>query len=261
MGAGLPRAAQHRRADQEGRRRPERPRAHRPDLRARRLPLDRQAGPALPDAVVRPVHATQAGRAGRAHRLGGARGARGRVLHDADPHRRRPADERAAARDRVGERAVRTRRRRRHRPAERAAALDPHRGRAGDLRTARSGRAHDAGGVRRHAARDPRLPARRRHGRRGAGRHARHPRRRRAVPGRPRVLEPAAQVQDVDQRLPRALHEPRDQRHLVRGRRSPDARARIRPAGRRRPVDEPDVRPTARRVRRAGSGCPTRGPA
>ena len=42
-------------------------------------------------------------------------------------------DRRAAPRDRVGERAVRPRRRRRHRPPERAAALDPHRGRARDL--------------------------------------------------------------------------------------------------------------------------------
>ena len=129
-----------------------------------------------PAALVRPLHAAQAGRARRAHRLRRAGGARGRVLHDADPDRRRAPHERAAARDRVGERALRARRRRHHRPAERAAALDPHRGRARDLRADRGGRAHDAGGVRRHAARVPRLPARRRHGRRGPGRHARHPR-------------------------------------------------------------------------------------
>ena len=154
MGAGLPRAAQHRRADQEGRRRPERPRADRPDLRAGRVPVDRQAGPALADAVVRPLHAAQAGRAGRAHRLGRARGARGRVLHDADPDRRRADDERAAARDRVGERAVRARRRRRHRPAERAAALDPHRGRA---RRSSSGSTPSGSRRRRRAATRPRV--------------------------------------------------------------------------------------------------------
>ena len=42
--------------------------------------------------------------------------------------------------------------------------------------------------------------------------------------GDPGVLEPAAQVQDVDQRLPRALHQPRDQRHLARRRRPSHAR-------------------------------------
>ena len=60
-----------------------------------------------------------------------------------------------------------------------------------------------------------------------------HPRRGRAVRRRSRVLEPAAQVQDLDQRLPRRVHEPRDQRRLVRGRGRSRRRARVRPAGRR----------------------------
>ena len=76
-----------------------------------------------------------------------------------------------------------------------------------------------AGGLRRHPARDPRLPTRRRHGRRGARRNAGDPSDPRALHRLHRVLEPAAQVQDLDQRLPRALHEPRDERHRLRRRR------------------------------------------
>ncbi len=47
----------------------------------------------------------------------------------------------------------------------------------------------------------------------------------------------------------RRMHEPRDQRRLLRGRGRPRRRARIRPAGGRRPLDEPDVRAASRRVR------------
>ena len=96
-----------------------------------------------PPALVRPLHAAQAGRPGRAHGLGRARGARGRVLHAADPDRRRTDDVGAAAHDRVGQRAARPRRGRCDRPAERAAALDPDRGRPGDLRAPRRRRPHD----------------------------------------------------------------------------------------------------------------------
>ena len=54
--------------------------------------------------------------------------------------RRRPADHRAAARDRRDQHPVRPRHRRRHRPAEHPAALDPGRGRPGDLGAARGRR-------------------------------------------------------------------------------------------------------------------------
>ena len=77
------------------------------------------------------------------------------------------------------------------------------------------------------------------------------PRGGRALPGRSGVFEPAPQVQDLDQRLPRPLHEPRDQRRLVRRRASIRRSARVRPAGWRRSVDEPDVRAAPGRVRRA----------
>ena len=63
------------------------------------------------------------------------------ILHDAGAHRRRCAHQRAAARRRRHLDRVRPRRRRRQRPAERPAALDPHRGRAGDLAPARGRRA------------------------------------------------------------------------------------------------------------------------
>ena len=83
----------------------------------------------------------------------------------------------------------------------------------------------------------------------------------RALRRRPGVLEPAAQVQDLDQRLRRALHRSRDQRRLVRRRRAPGARSRLRPVGRRRALDEPDVRAAARRLRRARPRAPRSGPA
>ena len=66
--------------------------------------------------------------------------------------------------------------------------------------------------------------------------------------GDPRVLQPAAQVQDVDLGLRAALHQPRDQRRLVRRRHRPGRHARLRPLGRRRPVDQPDASPS-------GSAC------
>ena len=261
MGTGLSRAPQPRGADQEGRRRSQRARARGPHLRAGRVPLDRQAGPAQPPPLVGALHPTQAGRAGRAHRQRRTRGARGRVLHAADPDRRRGDDRRAAAIDRVGERALRPRRRRRHRPSERAAALDPDRGHARDLGGPGRRGAHDAGSLRRHPAGDPGVPARGGHRRRGDRRHARDPRGGRALPGRPRVLEPAPQVQDLDQRMHRRLHEPGDQRHLLQRGHRPGRRARLRPVRRRRSVHQPDVRPAPGRLRgtrprRRGVGRP-----
>ena len=101
----------------------------------------------------------------------GARGARGRVLHAAGPHRRRAADHRQLRTIAEPLDRVRPRHRRRHRPAEHPAALDPDRGRARDLGAARGGRAVDHRGVRRHPAHHPRLPAGR--GRRRRGRSTR----------------------------------------------------------------------------------------
>ena len=190
----------------------------------------------------------------RSHRDPRAGGARGRVLHDAHPHRRRRAlgDQLAV----IGEICddLRPRRGRHHRPAERPAALDPDRGRADHLDEARGGRAVDHRGLWRHSASDARLPAGRRRRRLGARRRSGAAIGRRHVPRRSGLLEPAAQVQDVHLGLRAALHEPRDQRCRIRRRRRDRGHARIRPLGRRRAVDQPDVRAADRCLRRAGRG-------
>ena len=60
-----------------------------------------------PVPLVGPLHAAQAGPAGRRTGSRGAGRARGRVLHAADPDPRRPALQRSAPRDRMGERVLR----------------------------------------------------------------------------------------------------------------------------------------------------------
>ena len=165
--------------------------AHRDHLRQGGLRLDPARGPHRAHAVVGPVHAAQAGDRRRQDRDARARGARGRVLHDAGALGRRPPDARAAAHHRDDLHRVRARHGRHLRPAEHPAALDPHRGRAGDLASARVRRPVDRRGLRRRAARHPRLARRRRRDRRD---HRRHPRDRRdpqAPPARPAVLQPA----------------------------------------------------------------------
>ena len=83
---------------------------------------------------------------------------------------------------------------------------------------ARGGRPVHDGGLRRHPAGDPRLPARghrrQRSDRRDAG-YLGHPP---PMDRRPFLLQPAAQVQVGDERLRRAVHRARDQRCGVRGR-------------------------------------------
>ena len=120
-----------------------------------------------------PLHPAQARARRRQDRRARAGGARRRVLHDAGPHRRRPAHHRAAARDRRDLHDLRPRHRRRHRPAERPVPLDPHRGRPRHLGSARGGRPGHHGGLRRLAARRPRLPRRRHRRRRDHRRHRR----------------------------------------------------------------------------------------
>ena len=83
--------------------------------------------------------------------------------------------------------------------------------------------------------------------------HARDRRDPRALHRQQGVLQPAAQVQDRD--LLAAGRRPRGQRRLVHRRRAPRARPRLRPVGRRRPVDQPDDRAAARRL-----GAARRGP-
>ncbi len=149
---------------------------------------------------------------------------------------------------------VRPRRRRHHRPAERAAALDPDRGRPDDLGAPGGRRPGHHRGLRRRAARHHRLPPGGRAGRRGDRRRTGGPGARRPLRRRPGVREPAAQVQDVGLRVLGALHQPRDQRRRLRGGRPRRARRGLRPVGRRRPVDQPQARRAPGRVRRAVPG-------
>ena len=160
MGPGLSRTAQPERTRQARQRRAGRAPAHHRHLPAHRLRRHRSGRPARQVPLVRALHPAPAGHPRRQDRHARARRARGRVLHAAHPHRRRPAYERPAARHRRHLARVRPRHRRHHRPAERAAALDPHRGRPDDLGASRGRRAVDDRGVRRHPARHARLPAR-----------------------------------------------------------------------------------------------------
>ena len=256
VGAGPPRAADAQRAGQEGRRRAQRPGPGREHLLQGRLRLDRPGRPARPAALVGPLHPAAARHRRRQDRGPRAARARRRVLHAAGPHRRRPAHDRAAA----GGRA------------------DLHRSSPGTPPTSPTGRTSSCTGSgsrtcpeiwRRLEAVglstteacgdtprvDPRLPRRRHRRRRDPRRHAG----RRGDPGAVHrvagVLQPAAQVQDRDQRLAAAGRRARGQRHLLRRRGAPRARPGLRPLGRRRPVDEPDAGPAARRLGAAGRGA------
>ena len=204
--------------------------------------------------MVRPLHPAGAGHPRRQDRRPGAARARGAVLHAPHPHRRRAAQQHPAAGDRRDRNRVRSRRRRRHRPPEHPAALDPHRGRTGDLGAARGRRTRHDGGLRRRPSSHRRMPTSRGRCRRGAGRRARHRAGRRALSRRPGLREPAPQVQDQHQRLLGALHQPRDQRPRAGRRRAPRARPGLRPVGRRWSVDQPQAGPSPRRLRRTQPG-------
>ena len=256
MGARLPRAAEQERGKQEVRRRAQRPPADHRHLRQARLRLDRPRRPARPLPLVRAVHAAPARHRRRQDRHPRARGARRPLLHAPRPDRRRAAVRRAAAGHLRHLRPVRARHRRRHRPAEHPAALDRDRVGPGDLGGTGGRRPVHHRGLRRHAPGHHGLPARRARLRRADRRHAGDRRRQRPVHRRPGVLQPAAQVQDLDQRLRGAVHPPRDQRRRVRRGQAPaDRRGRLRPVGRRRPVHQPDDRQAAWRLRPRRAGA------
>ena len=111
------------------------------------------------------------------------------------------------------------------------------RGRARDLAPPRGRRARHDRGVRRRAARRPRLPRRRHRGRRAHRPDAADRRDHLALHRRRVAREPPPQVQVRDHRPPEPGRRARDQRRRVRRRRAPRARHRLRPVGRRRPVD------------------------
>ncbi len=254
MGPRLPRTPERHRGEQEERRRAERPPPHHRRLLQGRVRLDRPVRPARPVPLDGPVHPAAARHRRRPDRRAVGRGARGPLLHDADPHRRRPAQRSAAAHDRRHLPQLRARHRRHHQPAQHPAALGRHRGRPRDLGRARRRRAAHHRGVWRRAAHDHRLPAGRDRRRRGDRLDAAAPRDPRPLHRLPRVLQPAAQVQDGAVGLHLALHRPRDQRHRVRRRGERAGRDRLPAVRRRRPVHQPDVLQEPRRVRQARAG-------
>ena len=257
MGARPPRAAHAQRAGQEGRRRAERPGPDREHL------LPRPASPrstrptcaagcaggastpsaarastaARPRSSSRTSSTTSTSCCGSASTAASSRTEQLRVIAEVS-HRVRP------------------RHRRRHRPAERPAALDPDRGRAGDLAAARGGRPVHDRGLRRHpAGRSSAPPSPASPPTRSSTARPAIDAIQRALHRLAGVLQPAAQVQDRDQRLAAAGRRARGQRHLVRRRRAPRARPGLRPLGRRRPVDQPDAGPAARRLGAARRGA------
>ena len=145
----------------------------------------------------------RAGRRGRRGRRQGRRGQGGAVLHAADPDPQRLPDRAAAPRRRRPHRAPRARHRRPHRPPEHPAPLDPGRGAARGARHALRRRPRQPRRVRRRHAQRHRLPG----GRRGRGRDPRRlaarARRDRDAQRQPGVLQPPAEVQGLDHRLPR----------------------------------------------------------
>ena len=186
--------------------------------------------------------------------IAAARGARCGVLHAARAQRRRRAEQRPGPGHRRHLERVRPRDRRHLRPAEHPAALDPDRGRARDLAAPGGGRARHHRGVRRHAPGRPRLTGGRRRRRRD---HRRHPRDRRdpaPLHRRPRLGEPAAQVQERGIRLAAAGRRPRDQRHLLHRGGASGARPRLRRVGRRRAVHGAEAGHPAGRLGAAGRG-------
>ena len=203
---------------------------------ARGLGFDRPGRPQRPLPLVRPLHPAPRGR---------------QDVHDADSHPRGPAHRGAAGRLRRAGAALGQGRDRRHRPPELPVPQPPHRGHPRGLGDDLGGRSLHPADVRRRHPQRARLPDRGRRRRRVHRRHAL-----RAGGGSPAdrdqgVLQPAAQVQDLDHRLRRPLRPRGRQRHRRGGppRRRP---GRLRRDGRRRAVDHAAHGPVAGRVRGAG---------
>ena len=237
------------RARQVAQGRSRRARRHLP-LRRARLRRDPARRPgAVP--LVRGLHPAR-GRVCGQRRPRPVRGDR-RAVHAAHQVPRRRCDLGAAAPDRPAGGALRPRHGRHHHASEHPAAQPDDRGSAGRAGRAERRRAVVHPGLRRRLAQHRRLPA----GRRGRARAAGHAAADRGDGARfrrqPRVLEPAAQVQGVGQRLRPSLRAARDQRHRA-GRGRERRRRRLRRVGGRRARRLGSDGPPAGRVRRAGRG-------
>ena len=249
MGARLHRAAEQERAVQEGRRPAQRPRPDPVHLLQARLRLDRPRRPARPVPVDGALHPARAGLRRRQDRDARGGGARRRVLHDAGPLRR-PA---AARRHGAGARRGRPRSTPATPPTSPTGRTSSTTG-SGSRTSPRSGRRWTRPGWTR-----PRRAATRR----GPSSARRSP----ASP-RTRSSTAAQALEEIKRRYignPAFSNLPRKFKTALTGHPShdvspetndiafvgtvhPDARPGLRPLGRRRPVDQPDAGPEARRL-------------
>ena len=179
------------------------------------------------------------------------------LLHAADPHRRRRADQRAAAR-----------RRRRSPPSTAGTSPTSPTGRTSSCTGSASRTSRRSGASSRRSACPPPRPAATPRGSCSAARSkgvaadsvldasagaARDGRR--SYIGDPAFSNLPRKFKTSISGCARALHQPRDQRRLVRRRHRPGRHARLRPLGRRRAVHQPEVRPSGW----ARSSAPDRG--
>ena len=240
------RAAQRQRGVEAGRQRPRVRERIENDLLEGRLRVDRPDRPARPLPRVGPLHAAQARHRRRQDRDPRAARARGRVLHAARAHRRRAAHDRAAARDRAASRPssardtadltdrqniqlhwIRGRGRARDLAPPRGASASARPRRAATCRASCSAR--PVAGIAADELIDPTPQI---------------DEITRALHRRRVAREPAPQVQVRDHRPPQPGRRARDQRRRVRRGRAPRARHRLRPVGRRRPLDGAAARPS-----------------
>ena len=254
VGARLPRAAQPERAVQEGRQPAQRAGPHRRHLRQAAASTASTRAICAAGSAGGPLHPAQAGLRRHLDRRREHRHARGRVLHAAGALRRRRADRGRAAHPRRDLHRVRPRHRRHLRPRERPVPLDPRRGHAGDLA---SGSTLSACRPPRPAATAPAwcwVAAGRRVARRGDRRHdlAVDEIVKRYI-GKPEYSNLPRKFKTAISGLQDVVHEVNDVAFI--GVEPSRARPRLRPVGRRRPVDQPDAGPAGRRLGAARRGA------
>jgi hypothetical protein len=173
-----------------------------------------------------------------------------RLLHDARRHSQRHSARRSGSRPRGNRAPPRTQSRRHHRPPEHPVSLAHHRVAARDHGIARLRRALAERRLRRRGPQRDRLPAGRHRSRRNRRRFTARCRDRAHAPGQQRLLQPAAQVQNLHHRLPGLVLLSRDQRHRPH-RDSPRPRSRLLRPRRRRTLQRTAPRRAPRRIRAA----------
>ena len=256
MGARLPRAAEPERAVQEGRQPAQRPGPDREHLLPARLRLHRRRRPARPVPLVGPLHAAQARARRRQDRRRSSRRSSTTSTSCSASASTAPCSAPSSC---ASSAAISTDFARDTADITDRQNIQYHWIRIEDV-PAIWQRLEAVGLQTTEACGDsprgvPRLARRRRRRRRDHRRHLGPRGDQAALHRRPRVLQPAAQVQDRPDRAPEPGRGARGQRRLVRRHRPPGARSRLRPLGRRRPVHQPDARAEARRVDPARRGA------